>query len=497
MYAARIRGAVLSSLAALVILSWPAGCSAETADTAAQIYATTTLPARDIVISGAQISSTAFVDLATMFTPKVHPLDDAPYFDPPEIALWCFSPTTARSTWSLFVHMPMVDTPVAWYYPLQYALGTWKYEYGDTLTCQLWECDGGTGGCDPAQPLLRPSELAGDDFLGQASLNLFDFQMLGTVFLNMTVPVGGATGTGTGVVGTTEAGSVLLACSGCRTLLRDNPNWVNPYTVKSVSSPSPLPPPVQSFDGPSTSSSPPLPAPSPSPLPTPTSPSPPPSSPLPQPPSSSPLPTPTSPSPAPAPSPPPPTPSPSPPPPPSPPPLRPSPSPSPSPLPPSPSPSPSPRPPPPPPPSVSPSPVIVPPILPSPPPIPSSSPPPPPPAAPLPNDSTKKEEEASLVPADLEKKKYPMVLILGVVGGVLGILFIAALLWFFWLRKRGAKQPEEMPKPVDAEKKGSTRPLRIRVQRPADADAALRQHRVGGAIAELPWAPKTKIKPRK
>ena len=97
--------------------------------------------------------------------------------DYPQLSLLCFSPWAAPQQWALFAHMPMVQLPIAWYYPLNYTLGAWKYEYGDTLICQLWECDGGRGGCDPAKPTALPSMAAGDDLLGQATLSLGAFQV--------------------------------------------------------------------------------------------------------------------------------------------------------------------------------------------------------------------------------------------------------------------------------------------------------------------------------
>lgn len=97
--------------------------------------------------------------------------------DSPQLAVLCYSPWASAEQFSLFTHLKMVQLPIAWYYPLTYNLGDWKYEYGDTLVCQLWECDGGQGGCDPGKPTVRPSAAAGDDLLGQATLSLGAFQV--------------------------------------------------------------------------------------------------------------------------------------------------------------------------------------------------------------------------------------------------------------------------------------------------------------------------------
>lgn len=399
----------------------------------------------------------AYVDVG-MFSPKILPLDDRALLDSPQVAVLCYSPWAPPANWSLFTHLTTVDTPIAWYYPLTYELGTWRYEYGDALICQLWECDGGPGGCDPAKPKALPSSEAGDDLLGQASVNLGAFQLLGTAFLNMTVPSGGR-----GEVGT-DSGALLLSCPGCRALLRDNPSWVNPYPAPSA------PAPALSVPAPSPSPPAPLSSPSPPPSPSP-SPSPPPASPpissFQGPPASPPPPLASRP----------------------PPPLA-SPPPPPSPPPPSPPPSPVPVPP-----------VEVPPVDITPPPPTLSPPPPPPPPVQPPVDDGIRGGEGDVTPEPSTSTgkgstKSTLMIVLGVLGGLLALLLLGVGVWVV-ARRRGWRQvqpaaPAAPSKPGAGRKASANRNLRIRVQRPADADAALRQHRVEGAIAELPWAPKTK-----
>jgi hypothetical protein len=385
---------------------------------------TSNLPTRQLTITGAQISTDAYID-GGLFAQKLFPLDDT-LFETPEIALLCYSPWVSPQNWSMFAHLPTVDTPIAWYYPLNYNLGEWKYEYGDTAVCQLWECDSGPGGCDPNNPTALPNSAAGDDLLGQASFNLGSFAILGTAFLNMTVPQEGKGRFGA------DAGSVLLGCPGCRELLRDNPSWVNPYSAPSdtspvsaspppappvmstpppVASPSPPPsvPPIDSYDGPPQTEDPSL---------------------------------------------------------------------------------------------------VVPPINITPPPAPSPPIPSPPPVedgptAPLPKDNTQQDNETELPPepqpVTSAKKitKTTLVTVLAVLGAIIGIVLLTALGYCLARRRWKPVQPSVPPPaaaaPQKTKRKPSTRQLRIRVQRPADAESAMRQHRVEGAIAELPWAPKTNV----
>jgi len=394
---------------------------------------TENLPKREITITSARITTDAYID-GGLFARRIFPLDDT-LFETPEIALLCYSPWVSPKNWSMFAHMPSVDIPSAWYFPLTYSLGDWPYEYGDTAICQLWECDGGPGGCDPNNPTLLPSSEAGDDLLGQASFNLGSFAILGTVYMNMTVPSDGK-----GRVGA-DAGSVWLGCPGCRDLLRENPSWVNPYSAPPptnntspitispplASPPSPSPPSIDSFDGPPQTED-----------------------------------TGT---------------------------------------------------------------VVVPPVEISPPPPPvasppkSASPPPPPPPppptpppvmtpidqqpeAPLPEDSIQQVNEVEMLPepqpVTTTKKatKTTLIIVLSVLGAIIGVLFITAL--GCCLVRRGWKPVHPVVPPPTApqkkpKRKPSNRHLRIRVQKPADAESAMRQHRVDGAIAELPWAPKTNV----
>ncbi len=83
------------------------------------------------------------------------------------------SPWFPASSWRLFRHLTLVDTPNIWYLPLAYAMGDWAPEAGDTLICEAWECD---DGCDPANPALLPDP-ALDDYIGQAILTMGAFRV--------------------------------------------------------------------------------------------------------------------------------------------------------------------------------------------------------------------------------------------------------------------------------------------------------------------------------
>lgn len=326
----------------------------------------------------------------------------------PQLSMMCFSPKVSKEQWSLFTFMPEVKYPVIWYYPLNYTLGDWKYEYGDTLICQFWECDGGKKGCDPSKPDILPNATAGDDLLGQATLSMGSYQILGSTVLNFTVPWNGKGKRGS------EAATFLLECTGCRTLWRSDPSWVNPYD--QVPSPSPPPPPA--------ASPPPVPSP----------------------------------------------------------PVKPD------------------------------NQAKVPPVDPTtPPPQKSQSPPPqqnpapPPPTAQAP--SVEKFDSSQPQPTLINPKdngtdlasnstsqsgtQNILVIVLATLGAIAGVLIAAAITYFGWKRCGWKKvEPEQPPSPKKDE--NVARHLRIRVQRPADADAAIRQHQVGGAMAELPWAPETR-----
>ena len=341
----------------------------------------------------------------------------------PQLSMLCYSPRVSPQKWSLFTHMPSVIYPIIWYYPLEYSLGDWKYEYGDTLVCQLWECDGAKDGCHPDRPLSLPNADAGDDLLGQATLSMGSFQILGSSLLNMTVPRNGK-----GTFGS-QAASFLLECKGCRTLWQRDPSWVNPFTEKAEEEEKPKPSPT--------------PKPSPSPKP-----------------------------------------------------------------------------------DVNDKPkdqVIDEPDEPKQTEVPS--PPPtkdqvieasPPPNKEDPNEESEPENpkvdsfdstdpqptdlpSTEDIPTDIDGEESSssgsntLVIVLGALGALVGIV-IVAVITYFCLKKCGWRavhpdQEEEVQTPKKDEH--VARHLRIRVQRPAEADAAMRQHQVDGAMAELPWAPRT------
>jgi hypothetical protein len=105
--------------------------------------------------------------------------------------------------------------------------------------------------------------------------------------------------------------------------------------------------------------------------------------------------------------------------------------------------------------------------------------------------------------------KRTLVIVLAALGGLLGLVLLAiaccaGFRFMRWKAVRPEHAPPRAPAPpagLPAKRGGGKarsaaqdeQQLRIRVQRPADADAALRQHRVGGALAELPWAPQTAV----
>ena len=194
------------------------------------------LPQRILEITGAAFTIDTWVDVGTFGT-TLFPLDDRALIDTPEMALLCYSAwdkdnDVKRS--ALFAHMPMVDLPVVWYYPLNYTLGNWKYDMGDNLICELWECDGNPkGGCTPEKPDILPNAKAGDELLGRATLSIGSFQSIGASILNMTVPKEGKGDFGS------SAGTVLIECGGCRQLWRDDPNWLSPFSSPGFTFPQP------------------------------------------------------------------------------------------------------------------------------------------------------------------------------------------------------------------------------------------------------------------
>lgn len=92
------------------------------------------------------------------------------------------------------------------------------------------------------------------------------------------------------------------------------------------------------------------------------------------------------------------------------------------------------------------------------------------------------------------KTKTTLIIVLAVLGGLLAVLLALAAACFFVRRRRRAvgpaQEPVDPPEEVKEPEMAPSRRLRIRVQRPADADSALRQHHADAAIAELPWAPR-------
>ena len=168
------------------------------------------------------------------------------------------------------MHLSLVDTPGIWYLPLQYRMGNWAPEAGDTLVswepppatalrwllsslllptqphspapqaCQLWECD---GGCDPAKPTAPPNPTL-DDLVGTGVLSFATSYTQGfTAQMDMFRP------------GSTAAtANIQLDCSDCLGL--HLAGWSNPnaYVAPAVmpvngtfgASPAPVPPPSPS-----------------------------------------------------------------------------------------------------------------------------------------------------------------------------------------------------------------------------------------------------------
>lgn len=155
-----------------------------------------------------------------METVRQNPLDDFvlnPLSAPPELAVWCQSTWYGADQWDMFTHMPRVDMPSVWFYPLNYDLGAWPLPLGDNLSCALWECDGGPGGCDKSTP-ARPSASAGDDFLGQGNFSFADFKGK----YSTSVPMYSRSGE--------VAGVVQVECPGCAAAWDKSPNWRSPYS---------------------------------------------------------------------------------------------------------------------------------------------------------------------------------------------------------------------------------------------------------------------------
>ncbi|KFM28482.1 hypothetical protein F751_5709 [Auxenochlorella protothecoides] len=126
------------------------------------------------------------------------------------------------------------------YFPMSTLIGSWPLQAGDNLVCELWECDGGVGGCDPAKPSLLPNATAGDDRLGELTLGMDDYAAQLTLTSSFNTSA------------TNAAAGVMLECDECWQLWRDNNGaWV----LAPVPSP-PAPQEVTSFDGPDESPSP-------------------------------------------------------------------------------------------------------------------------------------------------------------------------------------------------------------------------------------------------
>lgn len=373
---------------------------------------TSGLPKRELVITGGQFTVETYIDVGA-FTAPVFPLDDREWIGTPQLSMLCYSPRVPKETFSMFTHMKDVVYPIIWYYPLDHKLGEWKYEYGDELVCQLWECDGASDGCDPARPNILPNQKAGDDLIGQATLSMGSYQILSSHLLNMTIPSNGKGTTGD------QAASFLIECKGCRTLWSKDPSWVNPFTLPpKQEEKSPDVPPVSvpnkdDVEKPNTDNSP---------LPwregdtkdgnendTPESDAnnekkPPSTDEQPVKPFEGPV-------------------------------------------------------------------------------VPTD-----------PDGEAKKEDDGTQ--EESSGGSSVLVIVLAVLGALVGLLVIAVLV-YYGLKKWGWRRVDPVEDIDAADSKNSkdenvARHLRIRVQRPADADAAIRQHRADGAMAELPWQPYTK-----
>ncbi|KAL4448882.1 hypothetical protein ABPG77_007599 [Micractinium sp. CCAP 211/92] len=165
---------------------------------------------RMLVVGAARITTTLYLDPGA----KIGTLEDSVLWGyGMELSLLCRS--TWGTSWTAFAHLPLVDTPNVWYIPLATPLGSWPYQQGDSLLCELWECDGG-GGCDPAVPAVLPNATTGDDFLGSALLTMAaykpDYSYTLNFFLNGT-----------------QTGTLYMECSNCAALWARPGGWVNPY----------------------------------------------------------------------------------------------------------------------------------------------------------------------------------------------------------------------------------------------------------------------------
>lgn len=372
------------------------------------------LPKRQLVVTGGSFLSESYIDVGA-FTPPVFPLDDRQWIGTPQMSILCYAPSVSKDEFAAYTHMEDVVYPVIWYYPLEHILGGWKYEYGDTLTCELWECDGAPDGCDPSRPNALPNPKAGDDLLGRAVLEMSDFTVLSSHLLNFTVPSDGKGEAGD------DAAAFLVQCKGCRETWERDPNYVNPYVRYQPENPEPQAPPA---DTPGT-----LPwRPEPVPGPVPTIP-----------------------------------------------------------------------------PIVS-TPPTLPPIISTPPATSGPSPPLPwrdedenvqPFDGPQQTDAsggsldTSEASEAAASGTDSGSGSNTLVIVLAVLGGLVGAL-ILALCTYFVLKKCRYRAVEPELDEQNEKEDAVARHLRIRVARPAEAEAAINAAKGDAAMAELPWTPETK-----
>jgi len=210
---------------------------------------------RNLVISGARITDASYFDY--QFIPETglnHPLEDVQFslrYSQAEPMIICYSSSLSNipldPSYSISSHLPMVTTFGILFYPINYSLGIWPTNWGDTLTCQAWECD---GGCDPSIPAALPKS-SQDDFLGQGQVNFSDFKQSFSTTVLFTRP---------GFDGL--AAQMLLECESCNAFWRANPNYIPNLSSPSDSQanvpsqnqnqnqtpsshPSPQPPPTQ------------------------------------------------------------------------------------------------------------------------------------------------------------------------------------------------------------------------------------------------------------
>lgn len=176
---------------------------------------------RNLVISGAKISDTSYFDYRV--TPEAglkNPLEDVQFslrYAKAEPMIICYPQSLStiplnNNPYSISSHLPMVTTFGILFYPINYPLGMWPTNWGDTLTCQAWECD---GGCNPFIPAALPKLSEGDDFLGQGRVNFSDFKESFSTTVLFTRPEFSG-----------PAAQMLLECESCNAFWRANPNYI-------------------------------------------------------------------------------------------------------------------------------------------------------------------------------------------------------------------------------------------------------------------------------